>query len=174
MCPFFSCHTRKMISFLTQISADVLEHFQMISHKTNISVVHHVLRHLYHCSEFVVVDLPFTIQPIHNQICVPSLGFHHAGIPNPQLFSFLHLVFFLSSSILLRSSFAPVREKPLTFLSSSLFRILLHSPSAVFTKLFLIFGEFPPPFTTTPISSTDCPNSCAALQPFFFSSCRDS
>ena len=72
--PYFSCHMRNMISFLTQISVDVLEHCQMISHWTNISVVHHVLRHLYHCSEFIVVDLLFTIQPIHNQICVPSLG----------------------------------------------------------------------------------------------------
>ena len=56
------------ISFLIPISVDVLEHVQMISHKPQTSLVHHVLRLLHHRSEFFNVDLPFAIHPFHNHI----------------------------------------------------------------------------------------------------------
>ena len=66
--PFFSCHMCETISFLIPISVDVLEHVQMISHRPHVSLVRHVLRLSHHRSEFLIVDLPFAIHPIHNQI----------------------------------------------------------------------------------------------------------
>ena len=63
--PFFSCHVCEMISFLILISVNVLEHVQVISHRTNVCYVQHVVRLLHHHSELLIVDLPFPIHPTH-------------------------------------------------------------------------------------------------------------
>ena len=137
-----------LIGFLVPISVNVLKHDQVMSYRSDVSLVQHVLRLLHHHPELLIVDLPFShSSSSQSDLRLPISEFSYDCPKLDPKSSASPFPSFCSSFFPPRLCFESFLLQSRNSLSSCCLRFFprffLHKSSAV-------FGDLPPSLTAAP------------------------